>query len=848
MAQLGDDATLQLVRAGVTRRELDVLRCLVERLSNREVAERLSVSVRTVESHVSALLAKLGAGSRGELAALGAALLGDRAARPATNLPSRLTSFVGRARELEEVAGLLGSGRLLTLTGPAGTGKTRLALEVARTTADRYADGVWLAELAPLPEGSAVADRLLAALGGQQVPGRSPVETLVAFVVGRRALLVVDNCEHLLAEAATVVRALLDAAAPVKVLATSREPLGSPGEVVYRVDPLPVPGQGASDLDGVVQSDAVRLLADRARAASPRFRVTAANAAAVAQLCRRLDGLPLALELTAPRLRTFTPDQLTGLLDDRFQLLASGGPALPARHRTLRGAIEWSYDLLGEPERRLFTRLAVFAGSFSLAAAEAVCTDQALARSDVLELLPRLVDRSLVVVDPVGASNRYRLLESLRSFARERLGEATGRSLWRRHAGWFVRVAEEAEPHLRGPDAAGWIATLRQDHDNLVQALEWSLDNEPAVALRLVGALWQFWEDADLRRSAILWAEGALAAGTGPPPARVTALLAASQALRPWEAKRAAPLAEEALTLAERLGDQQLLARARREVAAVRAYNGDVDGAVQPFEAALAHFRSVGDRWQTATTLQTLGLVKDPAEGLTLLGEAHRLFTLERDLLRVANCAYLMAARLVRELGDAGRAEPLAAEALRLSVRQGSEHEQAHARSALAEVWLARGEDARAAELGRDCLAAFRRVGDHRCEGLMLLLLGRAAERAGAAVDALAYLREALGVAALAAHAHTVPVVLDRLAGLLADRDPPVAVLLHAAADARQLGSQPAHLQDPGRGERLEALRRAADPDAFEVAWRRGLQASLDELLGTLDGALDRTGSPAASG
>ncbi len=570
MAQLGDDATLQLARAGVTRRELEVLRCLVQRLSNREVAERLFVSVRTVESHVSSLLAKLGAGSRGELAALGAALLGDRAARPTNNLPSRLTRFVGRARELEEVAALLGSGRLLTLTGPAGTGKTRLALEVARTTADGYADGVWLAELASLPEGSAVADRLLAALGGQQVPGRSPVETLVAFAPGRRALLVVDNCEHLLAEVATVVRALLDAATPVKVLATSREPLGAPAEVVYRVDPLPVPGQGESDLDAVVRSDAVRLLADRAQAASPRFRVTAANAAAVAQLCRRLDGLPLALELTAPRLRTFTPDQLTGLLADRFELLASGGPALPARHRTLRGAIEWSYDLLGEPERRLFTRLAVFAGSFSLAAVEAVCTDQALARSQVLELLPRLVDRSLVVVDPAGASNRYRLLESLRSYARERLDDAGERSLWRRHARWFVRLAEEAEPHL----------------------------------------------------------------------------------------------------------------------------------------------------------------------------------------------------------------------------------------------------------------------------------LGRAAERAGARADALAYLREALGVAALAAHAHTVPVVVDRLAGLLADRDPLAAIVLHAAADARQLARQPVHLQDPTLDERLEALRQAAGLEAFAAAWQRGLHAPLDEVLGVVDAALERAGGP----
>jgi tetratricopeptide (TPR) repeat protein len=367
-----------------------------------------------------------------------------------------------------------------------------------------------------------------------------------------------------------------------------------------------------------------------------------------------------------------------------------------------------------------------------------------------------------------------------------------------------VRLAEEAEPHLRGPDAPRWLARLRQDHDNLVQALEWSLGAEPADALRLVAALWRFWEDTDLRRSAIVWTERALAVGAGPPPLRVKALLAASQALRPWEAHRAVPIAEEAQALAERLGDQQLLARARVELAAVRVYDGDPDRTVESLEAALAHFRSVGDRWQTAWSLQVLAYVKGPVEALDLLGEAHRLFTLERDLLRVANCAYLMAARLVRELGDPDRAEPLAAEALRLGARLGSEHEQTHASSALAEVCLARGEDARAAELGRDCLEAFRRVGDHRCEAAMLLLLGRAAERTGSRGDALAYLREALGVAALATHAHTIPVTLDRLAGLLADQDPEVATALRDAADA----------------------------------WRRGRHVPLEEVVGLVDAAL----------
>jgi predicted ATPase len=478
-----------------------------------------------------------------------------------------LNRFVGRARELGEVAALLSSGRLVTLTGPAGMGKTRLALEVGRASGERYDGGVRVVDLTPARQDAEIADRVLAALGVAQVPGQPALDTLANDGPGRPVLVVLDNCEHVLAGCAVVVAKLLGHWPSAGVLATSREPLGVSGETVYPVRPLAVPDPEITQLADVVSSEAVQLLADRAGRAGAGFAVTDANAAAVALLCRRLDGLPLALELLAPRLRTFTAGQLVERLDDRLDLLATGAPGVPSRHRTLRRAIDWSFEWLSGPERSLLTGLAIFAGSFSIEAVEAVCTE-----SNVVETLPLLVDRSLVVAVPAGATNRYRLLETLRAYAHERLDPQTERSLAGRHAYHFLEFAERAEPRLRSARAPEWLDRVRAEQDNLDAALQWALAHRPADALRLVTALYRYWENTDQRRSGVDWAERALATNPAPSALRLQAVLATATLVAPWDATRLGELAADADRLARQLGDERSLAHAKLCLAMAKGY------------------------------------------------------------------------------------------------------------------------------------------------------------------------------------------------------------------------------------------------------------------------------------
>jgi predicted ATPase/DNA-binding CsgD family transcriptional regulator len=845
MARVGEHTPVELARAGVTPRELDVLRRVVLRLSNREIADQLVVSTRTVESHVSALLTKLGASTRRELATRGAQLLDQPTAVGASGLPVALNHFVGRSRELDELAALLASRRLVTMTGPAGIGKTRLAIEVGRACAERYDGGVRVVDLTPAQHEADVADRVLAALGVGQVPGQPALDTLAGHGSDSEVLLIVDNCEHVLAGCAVVTETLIGHWPAVGVLATSREPLGAPGERVYQLHPLSVPDPQTAELADVVTADAVRLLADRAASAGTGFSITDANAAAVAQLCRRLDGLPLALELIAPRLRTFTADQLVGRLDDRLALLTSAAPGVPSRHRTLRRAIDWSYETLSEPERALFTALAVFAGSFSFEAVEAICAESTVGSLNIVETLPVLVDRSLVITVPAGPTNRYRLLETLRDYARERLDAAAEQALCARHATHFLELAERAEPQLRGPHEPEWLDRLRAEQDNLDAALHWSVAHEPEYALRLVGALRRYWQDTDQRRSGIDSAERALAVGADGSPARLQALFATADLVAPSDAARLGQLAAEAADLADRLADERWLAHAKLCLTSAMGYataHTAMDTA--PTEEAINYFRSIGDRWQTASGLQTLSLVQAPEQGLRSLDEAHRLYAAEGDRLSAANCAFMMASVLVRDLGNPAPAQQLARDALGVFRELGSEHEQAHARSVLAEIDYRTGKAERASEAARDCLETFRRATDHRCESAMLLLLAGIEQDLGHHAAAVGLLRETLDVATAGAHARTLPVALDRLAKLLANDHPLAAVALFAARESRR---------DPARGgtqrspvDELARLRQVTEEDAFRTAWERGSQASLEDLIAIVDAATERVDHPGA--
>jgi predicted ATPase/class 3 adenylate cyclase len=415
------------------------------------------------------------------------------------NLPMQLTSFIGRQRELVEITGTLQrpapDTRLLTLVGPGGTGKTRLALQVAADLIDDFPDGVWFVDLSPLIDPELIPQAVAAAWGLREQPWRPLSEVLADYLGGKQLLLVLDNCEHLVEASAMLSQALLQAPG-VKILATSREPLGVMGEVIYRVPTLSLPGdEHPQTPETLTQYEAVRLFIDRATAARSDFTITQANALAVAQICRRLDGIPLAIELAAARLRAFSIDQVAARLEDRFRLLTGGSRTSLPRQQTLRALIDWSYNLLSAQERLLFQRLAVFAGGWPLEAAEAVCSGGEIEPYDVFDLLGRLVDRSLVVANQGGEQPRYRMLETLRQYARERLlasGEAT---VWEnRHLAFYLDLSLSAEPKLQTGEDIIWLQRLEDVQDNLRAALDMATKSDNTrVALQLCGALYYYW-------------------------------------------------------------------------------------------------------------------------------------------------------------------------------------------------------------------------------------------------------------------------------------------------------------------------------------------------------------------
>jgi predicted ATPase/DNA-binding CsgD family transcriptional regulator len=482
------------------------------------------------------------------------------------NLPSELSSFVGREKELAEVRRFLEDARLLTLTGSAGCGKTRLALTAAGEVVERFEDGVWLVELAPLADPSLVPQAVASTLGVREQTGRSTTETLSGYLRSKKMLLVLDNCEHLIGACAELAEALLRSCSELRILVTSRESLGITGEVTWPVPPLSLPDiRRLPDVESPLPYESARLFVERAVAVKPTFELTEQNVLSVVQICYRLDGIPLALELAAARTRVLSVDEISERLDDRFRLLAAGGRTVMSRHKTLRATMDWSHELLSVQERNLFQRLSVFAGGFTLGAAEAVCAGEGLEWDEVLGLLSRLVDKSLVTVRENGGQTRYRLLETVRQYGREKLdGSEEGAGVGLRHATFFVRFAEEAERELDGPDQTRWLAFLEADHDNFRAALSWSLGEEGDVGLgvRLAAALWPFWFARGYLSEGRRWLESAITRSAHAPTlARAKALNGAgSIATFQDEYEAAKALIKEGLALNRELGDKEGIA------------------------------------------------------------------------------------------------------------------------------------------------------------------------------------------------------------------------------------------------------------------------------------------------
>jgi predicted ATPase/class 3 adenylate cyclase len=521
------------------------------------------------------------------------------------NLPRQLTSFVGRDREVEQVVGLVFERSVVTLTGVGGVGKTRLALQVGAELAAEFADGVWLCELAPVVDPDAVWDTLAATLEVRQSPGRALRDVLLDYLGPKRVLIVFDNCEHLLRSVALVVDAITQRCSHTVVLATSREALALAGEQVVGVPSLPVPTLDV-ELRELERIDAVRLFCARARDVKPEFALDHRNASAVAQLCRRLDGIPLAIELAAARVRSLSPEDLVARLDERFRLLTRGSRAALERHQTLRHTIDWSYDLLTESEQVMLNRTAVFAGGFDLPAAEAILVGDAIEQADVVDVLGQLVEKSVIDVDPTSAATRYLLLETIREYAQERL-EAAGeaRGVRDRYLNYYVSLAEAAGPHLRSREQLEWVAALEPDIDNLRAALSFAVEtSRPEPALRMISALAV--TGLSIGWTAISWAETAVTIPRGSAHQlfpEVCAYAALNATLR-GDLEHGATLVERAEAAQSALRTDHTWVHTAAGTLAV--FRGDLDNAQRHAKIALERARATGHPRDIADTLTAL--------------------------------------------------------------------------------------------------------------------------------------------------------------------------------------------------------------------------------------------------
>jgi predicted ATPase/DNA-binding CsgD family transcriptional regulator len=521
---------------------------------------------------------------------------------------------VGRKREMVEVKRELAMTRLLTLTGTGGSGKTRLALEVARDLVEAYPDGAWLVGLAPLSEEALVPKAVAEALEVPERPAEPLADTLAEVLRNRQLLLILDNCEHLLEAAARLVDKLLDSCPRLRILATSREALGVEGEVRWAVPPLSVPElQGTPSLDELEAYESVRLFVERARGRDPSYSLSPQNALAVGEICRRLEGIPLAIELAAARVGTLSVEQISQRLTDSLKLLTGGSKTQMPKQRTLRGALDWSHELLSEPEKVLFRRLSVFAGGWTLEAVEAVAVGGGVEEGEVLDLLSGLVEKSLVVARGSDEGRvRYRLLEPVRQYVQEKLEEdGEGQEVRRRHATFFLAVAEEAEDRLWGPEDREWLERLERDHDNLRAALSWALESaEAELGLRLAGALWMFWHAHGHHGEGRKWLEAAL---DNDDRASVAARLKALEAVfwltyDQWDLDRAEAVAQEGLKLStEAEIGGSLAASFRTMLAGPTWVGGDYERAKELLDESLALSREADDKVNIAEALVQLG-------------------------------------------------------------------------------------------------------------------------------------------------------------------------------------------------------------------------------------------------
>ena len=767
------------------------------------------------------------------------------------NLPAQLTSFIGREGEIAELKDLLTTTRLLTLTGAGGCGKTRLGLKIASDLVEEYADGVWLVELASLSDPALVPQGVAGTLNLSEIQGRSFSDTLSTYLQSKRMLLVLDNCEHLIEACVTISEVLLRACPNLRILATSREALGLTGELTYRVPSLSLPDpKNLPPTNSLIQYEALRLFIERALLSQPAFIMNDRNAPRVVEICRRLDGVPLAIELAAARLKVLSVEDIARRLDDRFKLLTDGGRRALPRHRTLLATMDWSYDLLSRDERKLLNRMSVFVGGCTLSGVETVC-EGGVPPDDVLNLLTQLVDKSMVIVEEASSKDgegkvRYQLLETVRSYALQRLRDDDEEESSReRHATFFLSLAERAEPELKGPDQIEWLKRLDIEYENMRAVLAWSMGGEDRevikrndISLRLAGALIWFWWWRGYFSEGQRWLEDALAQSSEASASIKAKALggAGSLAQNQGDRVRAKELIDRSLALYRELGDKRGVSLSLTMLGYVALTLGDYDRVKVLGQEGLNLAREVGDKWVSSFSLCLLGIV-----------------AMDRGDYERATELYQESLDLAREVGDTGNIA-LSLEFLGVVARYQGNYEQARPlfeesgvlfrelgdkdissiQKELALIDLDQGNYERAKNTLEKSLETNRELGDKLGMAWRLTFLGLIADHQDDYEGAIKLYKESLTLFLEMGDKRNIPRCLIGLA-LVARKQGQHerAARLFASAEVmrRNLGTPvtPPYRDDHDKG--LAAVHAELGKEAFERAWEEGKAMSTEEAV-----------------
>lgn len=767
---------------------------------------------------------------------------------PPHNLPAPPTQLIGRESAIVAACDVLGQVevRLLTLVGPAGVGKTRLGLAVAARMLDNFADGVFFVDLAAISKPDALFVAIAQSLGISERDAEPLPDRLHRYLCARQSLVILDNFEHL-AAAATSVAGMLATCPRLKVLVTSRVAMCVRGEHTLSVSPLPLPNlTELLSIDVLAQVSSVALFTARARQIQADFALTAENAPTVAAICQQLDGLPLALELAAARIKVLPPRKLLALLEHRLQVLTGGPQDLPVRQQTLRGTLAWSYDLLSQPAQALFRRLAIFAGGCTLEAADTIRATLGGIELDILDGMTTLVDHSLVRQEarPDGTF-RFTMLETLREYGREQLalhGETD--PIARAHAECYLALAEEAQHHLKGPEQAQWYALLENEQGNVHAALRWALDaGEIEIGMRLGAALWRFWQYGGHLTEGWGWLEAFLALkGNGNrtelAPVRATVLIGAGVlAQRRGNFARAVDLLTQGLEVRRSLGDTLGVASSLNNLGGVAYEQDQYVRATQLWQESLTLFRDVGDTWATALLLNNLGFVAsicgEGGRAMSLYEQSQELYEASGDVLGIATTLDNQA-EAARLQDDIARARKCAEESLRLFRDLGTKQGIAHALNTMANIMRQQSDYTRATALIEESIAILDELRDTGFLAIALTTLGAIARDQRDYAEAAERYKESLVLFRTAGGKRGMAACLEGLAAVASGLDDALsATRLCAAADALRntLGVPLAQADRASYAAMLATIHETLDDASFKAVWEDGAAMPLEEIV-----------------